>query len=200
MGDPAITPQLQWPRFLSGESPQENLARMGDGDPLRLREGSSRRLREVWFLLDPDRVFHRAVAVCAKAAHQEDPPPDLTVWAQEKIDVAIEQLVQADREAERAHPEILSDEEMDFSLLTECLFMDPNLVRRSSSAFNALEPLPRRAFFELMIEGQDPDVCIENGPWDSDSLYDAIQVALATVNLDYRPDSAEERKKEAEES
>jgi len=185
---------VQWPRFLSGESPEENLARIGEGDPLRLREGVAVRLRQLWILLDSDRVFHRTVALCAKAACQEDPPEDVTEWARAKIDVAIDQLVQHDREAERAHPELIDDDEKEFALMTECLFMDPDQVRRATSAFNALDPLPRRAFFELMIEGHEPGTCIENGPWNEESLYDAIQAALATLNLDDRPDTPEDRR------
>src|SRR6185503_2063129 len=121
-------PRKEWPSYLRGDDASEILARLSQGDPLRLQEGSARRLREVWILLEPERLFHRALAVCAKAASKEDPPEDLAAWARSKIDLAIEQLVRADYEAERAHPELVSEEEKLFPLLTDSLMLDPELV------------------------------------------------------------------------
>jgi hypothetical protein len=157
---------------------------LSNGDPLRLAETSARRLREVWVLLEPDRVCRQAFAVCAEATQAEEPPDDLAAWALGKVDLAIEQLVRADREAERARPEHLSRDDMDFPLLTDCLFQEPEQVRRSSVAFNALDPLPRRAFYELLIEGREAGHVIEAGPWDADGLYKAIHEALAVFDLD----------------
>src|SRR5262245_23957196 len=77
----------EWPRFLRGERPQEILEHLSEGDPLRLRERTARRLREVWILLDPDRAYYRALAVCADAVPYEDPPPDLAEWVLGKIDL-----------------------------------------------------------------------------------------------------------------
>src|SRR5262245_50277031 len=93
-----------WPSFLRGAGSEEVLARLTQGDPLRLREGTAKRLREVWILLDPDRVYNRALGVCADAAPCEDPPADLGEWTRMKIDLAIEQLVRADREDENSSP------------------------------------------------------------------------------------------------
>jgi hypothetical protein len=155
-------------------------------------EASARRLREVWVLLDPDRVCQRALAVCAKAASDEAPPADLGAWARAKIDVAIEQLVYADSEAERVHPELLSEHDKAFPLLTDSLMVDPERVRSTSVAFNSLDALPRRAFFELLIEGREVGEVIEAGPWDEDGLYEAIQTALATVDLDVRSGTADD--------
>lgn len=41
-------------------------------------------------LLDPDRAYHRAVAVCAEAVPNEDPPEDLDSWTLAKLDLAIQ--------------------------------------------------------------------------------------------------------------
>lgn len=189
----ASTPpaNLVWPSFLRGRDAAEVLAHLSEGDPLHLRERASQRLRELWILIDPDRATHRALALCAQAAVLEDPVEDLKAWAERKLDRAILDLVRLDREAESEHPEILSEEERDFPLLTQSLMLEPGLVRTVSVAFNALEPLPRRAFFELLIEGRPVGDCLENGPWDEDGLYDAIQTALATLNLDMRSNSSD---------
>jgi hypothetical protein len=150
-------------------------------------------LREVWVLLDPDRVFYRSLAVVAEAVPQESPPEDLSAWAQGKIDIAIERLIRIDREALATRPEIFTDEEKAFPLLTESLFIEPELVRSVSVEFNALDPLPRRAFFELMIQGRNPVEAIESGPWDEDGLYNAIQTALAPFGLDVQSGAADDR-------
>lgn len=130
--------------------------------------------------------------MCAHAAQKESPTAELGDWVLAKIDLAIEQLVRADLEAERAHPELVSDEEKEFMLLTECLSIEPELVRAVSVAFNALEELPRRAFFELMIEGRQVPEVVESGPWDEDGLYQAIQQALAALGLDAQTKTADD--------
>lgn len=177
-----------WPSFLRGGDASEILAHLSEGDPLRLQEATARRLREVWFLLEPERVYHRALAACATGAALEDSPADLDAWVRAKVDLAIEILVRADFEAEQAHPELVSEQEKVFPLLTDSLMLDPELVRFVSVSFNALDPLPRRAFFELMIEGREVAEVIEAGPWDEDGLYQAIQTALATMGLDVPPE------------
>lgn len=171
------------------------MARLSSGDPLQLAERTSRRLREVWVLLEPDRVFHRALAVCAHAATLEQPPVNLSDWTRSKIDLAIEQLMSADHEAEHANPGVTTEEQRSFPLLTQSLMRAPEDVRAMTVAFNALDPLPRRAFFELMIESRLPVEVIESGPWDADGLLKAIQVALATLDLGVMPSDQGERKR-----
>jgi len=185
--------RIAWPSFLRGENASRISERLSQGDPLRLRERTALRLRERWILLEPDRVLYRALGVCADAALLDDPPPDLEAWVGLKVDLAIEQLVLGDRDAERAQPDLSSDEEREFPLLTECLMLDPELVRAATVAFNRLDALPRRAFFELMILGRTHEEVIEAGPWDEDGLYAAIQTALATLGLDAQPEPPEDR-------
>jgi hypothetical protein len=172
---------------------------MLENDPLRLREGTARRLREVWFLLEPDRVFHRSLAVCADAARCDEPPEDLAAWAATKIELAIEQLVREDRSAESSHPDVLTEEEQTFPLLTDCFFLEPGLVRAASVAFNALDAVPRRAFFELVILGREVPEVIEAGPWDEDGLQQALQTALATLSLDVQQDPADPQPERSDE-
>lgn len=185
--------RVAWPRFLQGSDPEEVAGRLSQGDPLELYARTARRLRERWILLDPERVHHRVLAVCARAAVSEAPTAELDRWVIEKIDVAIAQLVRSDEEAERAHPEIIDEEEKQFPLLTISFSLEPNLVRSVSVAFNALEDLPRRAFFELLIEGRQVPEVIESGPWDEEGLYEAIQAALATLGLDAQGGAADDR-------
>jgi len=172
-----------WPGFLRGETSDEIFCRLREHDPLRLREASALRLREVWYLLEPDRVFLRSLAVVAEHARLDDPPEDLAAWARAKVDVAIERLLRLDVEAERTRPEVLTDEERAFPLLTESMWIEPESVRRVTVAFNALDPLPRRAFFELAMAGKSVEEVVAVGPWDDDGLHDAIQQAIESLTL-----------------
>lgn len=173
-----------WPSFLRGESAEWILARLSEGDPLRLAERCARRLREKWVLLDPERVCLRALGVCAEAAAREAAPADLEAWVATKVDATIERLVDEDREAERTRPGELSEEEQKFELLTRSLLVEPGLVRTVSVAFNDLGPLPRRAFFELLIEGAEPLEVIERGPWNKEELHAAVLNALRVIGYD----------------
>jgi hypothetical protein len=173
--------KTSWPSFLRGTDAAEIHARLCSGDPLKLCEGAARRLRETWYLLDPERVYKHALATAAEAAAVEPAPVDLEAWKQAKIDATIERLIRADREAEASTPERVGDEDMNFPLLTTCLLIEPELVRQRSVAFNALEALPRRAFFELLIEGREVGECIERGPWDADGLYAAVHAGLDAI-------------------
>jgi hypothetical protein len=168
--------QAYWPGFLRGDA-REILARMLESDPLRLRERSAVRLRERWFVIEPDRAFARAAAVCAKGAAAEPAPADLQAWALGKIDVAIDQLLEADAQAEQDQAPLEEDDRV-FPLLTDALLLDPGRVRECAVAFNALDDLSRRAFFELCIVGMQVPDMIEAGPWDEDGLYRHIHLAL----------------------
>lgn len=170
-------------RVLRASSPEEIHARMVETDPLRLRALSARRLRERWFLLDPDRVYLRSLAVVAHAAARAEGLVPDECWVREQVDRAIDQLVRADLEAERAGPEVLRQEDLEFPLMTKCLMIEPELVRKLSVAFNQLEELPRRAFFELLIEARELGEVIESGPWDEDGLYEAVTTGMAAVGL-----------------
>jgi len=184
-----------WPRYLQGEDSAEILAHLCNGDPLRLFERVATRLRETWYLLDPDRVHRRALAVCANAAAVELPPADVETWKVAKIDRAIAELVRADREAERDRPEVVDEEANSFPMLTECLLLEPDLVRPCVVAFHELGELPRRAFFELVVEGREVEACVEGGPWDEDGLYVAIHEALGALGLDLLSASPEVKEK-----
>jgi hypothetical protein len=200
MGTGGTSSGGSWPSFLRGEDDHEIFSRLGECDPLRLRERSARRLRERWILVEPDRAYVRALAACAHAARREPPPVDLDSWVLSKIDLAIDQIVQADGEAERVRPDVVENEEKQFQLLTECLFIEPDLVRSTTVTFNALDDLARRAFFELCIEGRELPEVVESGPWDEGTLYEAIQAALAPFGLDVGAEADDDPEEEGEET
>jgi len=180
-GDARVPERRYWPNFLRGE-PQEIHARMLENDPLRLRERCAVRLRERWLLIEPDRAFLRAAARVALSVALEDPPADLELWALERIDQALEQILEADRQAELAG-DPLDEEQRMFPLLTDGLLVDRERVRAVGLAFHALDELARRAFFELMIEGREVQEVLDSGPWDANQLHDRLTSALRVLGF-----------------
>ena len=60
-GKEAHPERAAWPSFLRGGDPEEIYARLSQGDPLRLLEHAAQRLRVLWYLLEPERVYKRAL-------------------------------------------------------------------------------------------------------------------------------------------
>lgn len=188
-------PRRYWPAFLRGDDPREVYSRLvGDGDPLRLQERVAKRMREVWFLVEHERLVTRTAVLCAKGALAESAPEDLEAWTVLKIDKAIEQLVRRDEEAEQREPALVEEEEKVFPLLTQALLRDPQRVREHSVRFNALDPLARRAFFELMLEGRELMEVIEGGPWNRETLRGYVLQALAALDLPLPPEKPAKEK------
>ena len=182
-------PRRYWPAFLRGEDVREVYSRLiGDGDPLRIQERVANRMRQVWFLVEHERLVTRTAVLCAKGALAEPAPEDLEAWTVGKIDKAIDQLLRRDEEAEQREPALVEEEEKVFPLLTQALLRDPGRVREHSVRFNALEPLARRAFFELMIEGRELMEVIEGGPWNRETLRSYVLQALAALDLPLPPE------------
>jgi hypothetical protein len=181
-GDAHIPERRYWPNFLRGE-PREIYSRMLENDPLRLRERSAVRLRERWFLIEPDRAFTRSAARVALSAAQEEAPAELESWAVARIDQALDQILEADRASELAE-DPPDEEQRTFPLLTDCLLVAPERVRSVTIAFHALEDLARRAFFELMVEGREVLDVLERGPWDADQLHDHALASLRVFGYD----------------
>jgi hypothetical protein len=189
-GSSPDAPRRYWPAFLRGDDANEVYSRLlGDGDPLRLQERVAKRMREVWFLVEHERLVIRTAVLCAKGAVSEAAPEDLEAWSIRKIDAAIDQLLRRDEEAERREPALVEEEEKVFPLLTYALLRDPQRVREYTVRFNALEPLVRRAFFELMIEGREVMEVIEAGPWNRETLRGYVLQALAALDLPLPPET-----------
>jgi len=181
-GDAHVPERRYWPNFLRGE-PREIHARMLENDPLRLRERCAVRLRERWLLVEPDRAFARAAARVALSVALEDPPANLERWTLERIDQALDQILEADRQAELVG-DPPDEEQRTFPLLTDSLLVDPARVRAVALSFHALDELARRAFFELLIEGHEVPAVLESGPWDADQLHDHVTSALRALGFE----------------
>lgn len=114
------------------------------------------RLRETFYLIDPDRLFERAlssVAVGMEREHERSSDPN---WLVERVDQAIQRLLDRDREGERTGVPSESPQEH-FGLFVTGFFVEPELARAASVAFNSLPEIIRKSCQRLLIEGLTVD-------------------------------------------
>lgn len=177
------------PRLLRGDA-SEILARLADGDPLRLYELGSRRAREAFLLFDADRLFERLAARVAYAGAEAEPAALGIAWLLRQADHVLERMIDEEREEERQAPFDCDPEDRRYPFLRS-LWVDPRYTRAASLAFNALRLSARQAFFWLFLEQRSVDETLALGTWDKDELmrdcWRAIG-ALGLHDLNARPD------------
>jgi hypothetical protein len=169
-------------RRLAGKPAAEVLARLSGGDPLRLYPLCARRIREGFFVLDPERVFERALAMVAVGIEIEGEACTRPEWLTHTLDRAIARTLEQDREEERAGlpPE---DPEQRFALFIEVFFLEPPLARLAAVRLNGLEERVRKAFQLLLVEGRPLEECLELGLGPPERLQADILEALEAIGL-----------------
>ncbi|QDV08708.1 hypothetical protein Poly30_42610 [Planctomycetes bacterium Poly30] len=150
-------PEAGWRDLLSGRQPDVILARLLDGDPLRLRGLVARAIRGGSFFLDADRVHLRALARIAHDVTIDGPPADGS-WVQGHVDGALGDVLRAERRAivadgERANLDSGSDPELEaLHAFAAPLGFEGADLRVACDAFNRRAAGERRAFFALFVE------------------------------------------------
>jgi hypothetical protein len=167
---------------MAGKPAGEVLARITNGDPLRLYPLCARRIRELYFVLDPDRVFELALAMVAVGIEIEPEHCAQAEWLTRTIDRAIERTLERDREEENAGVPAENPEEH-FRLFVEALFVEPPLARLAAVRLNGLEERVRKAFQHLLIDGLPLEECLEMGLGPQEQLQLDILAALEAIGL-----------------
>jgi hypothetical protein len=177
------------PRLLRG-TPPEVLGRLASDDPLRLQQQCAKIVKEGFYLVDPDRVFERALARIAV----EGPPTPASelnrAWLDARIRGAIETIFDEEREEEREAPFACTPEDPRYTMLRQ-LFIAGPFARTASWAFNRLPERTRRAFHYLALDKREVVECLALGIWSEDELYQDIWRALAALgyhNAEGRPE------------
>jgi DNA-directed RNA polymerase specialized sigma24 family protein len=176
--------RVQVQRLFAG-TPREVLARLVEGDPLGVRDVVGARLRARWMLFDADRVHLRALALIAREAGTWVGRPALGTWLRVRVDRALDEvLVEARRDGAGLDS---STGEGAFAVLGGPLGLTPAAARATTLAFDYLPAPERRAFLNLVIEGQClDDVARGEGTSASEvgrrarTALDAILVAAGT--------------------
>jgi len=138
-----------WRSLLQGRSPKEILSRIVAGDPLRLRARAGQRLEAQALLLDADRVFLRSLALCSRAAVRWRGQPGIEEWLGERIDEALQQLLEESGEPPAPQGA--------FESLAAPLGLDPRALGRACARFHRLPFADRRAFFDFVLHARSLD-------------------------------------------
>jgi hypothetical protein len=168
-------------RVLRGDA-GENLARLADGDPLRLFELGSRRAREAFLLFDADRLFERFAARVAHVGAQAQPAELGMPWLLAQADHVLATLIEEEREEERLAPFDCPAEDRRYPLLRS-LWVDPRYTRAASLAFNTLRLSARQAFFWLLLEKRSVEETLAMGSWTKDELMRDTWRAIGALGL-----------------
>jgi hypothetical protein len=179
-------------RLLRG-SPEENLARLAEDDPLRLLTWSATRLRERFLLVDPERIFVRALGQIAFDGAGSTETLD-TGWVQARLDRSIDIVLDEEREEERSMPFQCPPEDPRYGGLRE-IGVVGIFARTASTFFNAAPHHARLAFIYACLERRTLDECLRAGSWNLKSLHEDIWSGLRTLGYhrrDGRPEGCGE--------
>jgi len=167
---------------LAGRPASEVLARISNGNPLNLYAQVAQRIRETYFVLDPDRVYEKALLVVAVGIEVEARAFTRPEWLLGRIDRAIRLVLDKDSDEERSGVPPENPEEH-FALFVEAFFIDPSLARLSSIRLNGLEERIRKGFFHLIVEGRPLEEVLEMGLAPIERLQHDILTALEAIGL-----------------
>ena len=159
--------------LLVGDSPVAILERITPGDPLELEELSFETTLARAVLLDPFRVYLRALARTAHDAYgrRHVARPHLHGWLVGRVERVIEELI--DEESEPHHLEAESDPY--YEHVSTVLGLPLARARSLCAAFNRLDERVRQAFFSVTVDGQTAEQCAAEGL----GSYAQIQADLA---------------------
>jgi hypothetical protein len=171
---------------LAGRPASESLSRLASDDPLKLYEQVARRIRERWFVIDPDRVFEHALPIVAVSLEHEPEGCSQPDWLTARVDRAIHLVLDADREEDRRGPldtDGFSDPR--FAVFVTTFLVEPPLALAAAVRLNGLNDRVRRVFFELMIEARPVEECLERGLGPPEQLrMDALTALWGLGHLD----------------
>ncbi len=128
------------------------MQRLANGDPLEIGPRAEAVLDEAGMLLDPARVYARALARVAYAACAQGPPRDLGPWLRAQIDRSAAELLEEDREAEHADL-AMPQSQTCYSALILAFGVELRFARRLSVVFHDLPLLQRRIVSAIVKEG-----------------------------------------------
>ena len=144
-------------RYLELGDVNDIYSKISNGDPFHLEARSGHRLHVRWYILDPERVYQKAMAYVAHRAAAKEPDRGKAAWFDSCIDAAIRSILTEDREMERAGHSPGLNEDWAHEHLARMFQIPLGLARKASVQFNDLPDLDRRAFFDLIVKGIPPE-------------------------------------------
>jgi hypothetical protein len=150
-------------------------------------------LLDVAYLIDIDRLFHRAIArVAYAAALGYNGTPSLSQWLVDRINESIEELLQEDVASELSGLPPDAEEEDYYSFLADAVEVEPVVARRMTIAFNGLAERQRRPFYQIAVLGESLDDYADAHDIPRDQLKASIQETMSFILLAQKADPDEE--------
>ncbi len=138
--------------LLRGMSSDAILVRLMDGDPLGIRQRCAERVRERCHLVFFDSLTLRTAARIAHAGVRYRGQVPFDRWVRDRIDEAIQDLLEEEHEAERSGVPASEPWETHYVFISELLGVEPGMTRRGCIRFNNLEHPVREVFFALCVD------------------------------------------------
>jgi hypothetical protein len=163
-------------------APRALLARLLDGDPLGLEQRARGHLEQQALLLDPERLFLRAVARAAFAGARRDDAELSGAWIDSQVERAAADLMDEDRAAERAGA-ATDPGEARYAFLADALGVVPEVARRACVVFNDLPRRVRRAWWLAVVERRPLERCVIEGLGTPQQVRADLRRALLTLSM-----------------
>lgn len=166
-----------------GEStPREVLRRIVEEDPLGLEACCEQKLEELAFLVDVERIFHRAAARVAMEAPEYDGVPPLAEWLERSVERALRALLEEDQEAVRRGEMAGEETAAVANLLARTLGIEAPLARDCAVVFNGLTWILRRVFWEVVVRERSVERAAEEVGCSVDAARAYLRYALGQVS------------------
>lgn len=163
--------------------PEEVLARLLEGDPLGLAQRTSRCIAGRALLLQPQRLFDRAIACLAREGRLYRGDPPMEEWISARIDRCADGLLLADWQQVRMGIPGRVGWPGDYAQIAERVGTSAALARAMCVAFNTLEFSTRDAFSQVFLQGKGLERYAAGAHVGLDVAKDRLAKALAALSL-----------------
>ncbi|MBI5434547.1 MAG: hypothetical protein HZA52_17080 [Planctomycetes bacterium] len=161
---PGASPDDPRIELLRDGSPREILARLAEGDPLGIRRLAAELVARGAWLIDAERLSHRALARIAFEARRRAPNVALDPWLELQLETAAHELNEEQREELFARRPIETSPDVEFyRTLADAMQVDIGLVRVVCVRANRLPEDRRRVFHALAVRRLSVDDCVRAG-------------------------------------
>lgn len=174
-----------WPghELLGGGSARVVLASISEGDPLGIYPRCLERMRSRAQLVSLDRLYRRCLARTAHAAPRYEGSPPLDAWLADRVEEAMADLVQEDREEERLGVPPAEPRDPRYAFVADALGVEPGLARLACIVFNDLGEDVRRTFWDVVIEGKSVHRYVAEGHGPPERVKELLRRGFLALSL-----------------
>lgn len=151
------------PAYLIGRSADEVLQKLDAGDPLGIEAAAKALLAERAFLVDVERLVARGMAQVAFAARLYRGWPPLELWLRQRLERALEALLEEDRERLLEGGPLPREDEASYAFLRETHGVAPERVVAVAVVFNDLPDVVRRCYYDAYVLEKGIEGCAASG-------------------------------------